>query len=745
MASKFRNTRSFLSRFPALSRLNFRSRREIPYVQQTTVIDCGAACLAMVLGYYGRQVGLRQCREQLGISRDGISAAGILRGARKYGLRGRGIKVEEIEALKLLHRGAILHWRFNHFVVFDKIKGKHAVIIDPSCGRRRITLKELDRNFTGAALLLEPGEDFRRDGMMYSKPIGMWRYLVRIVQSGLIPRILVTSILVQVLALALPVLIALITDRVVPHSDYGLLLVLAVGMVLIVVFHFLSSLIREHLLLHLRIKLDAELTHDFVEHMLALPYVFFQRRPVGDLLLRLNSNQVIRQILTSGTLSALLDGTMVTLYLLFIFALDVDMGLLVLVLAGVRVGLFLLTCKPNRRLMAESLQAQTDAQAYEVQLLSGIEVLRSSGTEERAIERWSNLFVDLLNVSLAQGRLNAWIQSVLDALSLASPLIILVFGAWRVLIGDLSLGSMLALNAVATGFLAPLSSLVSRTLDFQRIGSYLDRVEDVMEADKEQDAEHPGRAIRVDGHVTLEDVSFRYSQNCNYVVSNVSIDIKPGTFVALAGASGSGKTTLARLLLGLYRPTIGRILYDKVDLSNLSLGSIRRQIGYVPQDPYLFSESIRDNIALLDPTLPLRHVIEAARRAHIHKQIMEMPMGYETVLAEGGKSLSGGQRQRIALARALIHQPTILVFDEATSALDAVTENEILKELEALQCTRIVVAHRLSTIKSADIILVMDAGRIAERSTYTELLAHGGLFAELVAQQRDYHLNALLP
>jgi ABC-type bacteriocin/lantibiotic exporter with double-glycine peptidase domain len=737
MAAKPRTTRSLLSRFPALSRLGFQSIRRIPYVQQTTAIDCGAACLAMVLGYYGKRVSLRECRETLGASRDGANAFGILKGGRHFGLRGRGVKIEVVESLKLIAPGAILHWRFNHFVVFDKMIRQGALIVDPAHGRRWVTLKELNRDFTGVALLFEPGEDFQRRESVQAKPAGVWRYIARIVRSGLISRILVTSILVQVLALAVPVLIALITNHVVPHSDWNLLTVLALGMGLIIVFHFLSSLIRAQLLLHLRTKLDAELTHDFVEHLLALPYVFFQQRPVGDLMMRLNSNQAIREILTSGTLSTLLDGTMILLYLALVFAFDVDMGLLVLALAVIRVGLFLITYKLNRRLMAESLQAQADAQAYAVQFLSGIEVLKASGVEARAIDRWSNLFVDSLNVSLRQGRLDAWVQSTLDALAVASPLMILVFGAWRVLAGDLSLGAMLALNALATGFLTPLSNLVSKTLDLQKVGSYLDRTEDVMETEKEQDAETPGQALRVRGGVALENVSFRYSDNTPFVVHDVSMHIKPGALIALVGASGSGKSTLARMLLGLYRPTQGKIFYDGLDLANLNLGSVRRQIGVVPQEPYLFSGSLRSNIALLDSTLPLHRIVEAARRAHIHQQIMAMPMGYETMLTEGGKSLSGGQRQRVALARALVHRPAILVLDEATSALDAVTESAILKELEVLRCTRIIVAHRLSTVKNADTIFVMRQGRIVEQGGYTELIARGGVFAELIAEQRE--------
>jgi ABC-type bacteriocin/lantibiotic exporter with double-glycine peptidase domain len=417
------------------------------------------------------------------------------------------------------------------------------------------------------------------------------------------------------------------------------------------------------------------------------------------------------------------------------FMTSATMGALVLVLGVLNLLTFTATRRKQRDLNSQSLSSQAKSAGYQVEMLAGMETLKAVGSEQRAAEHWSGLFVDTLNVSLERGRLSANVDAFSSTLRLASPLIILGYGALLVLNGGMSLGTMLGMNAVAAGFLGPLSSLVGTASQLQLLGSYLERIDDVLKTPPEQDRKKVHLAGRLHGRITLERVSFRYGPMAPLVVQDVSVDIQPGQFVAVVGRSGSGKSTLARLLVGLYQPTQGRILYDGVDLAELEVRSVRRQLGIVPQNPYLFGSSLRSNIALTDPQLSLEAVVEAAKVAQIHDDIVAMPMGYESLLLDGGASLSGGQRQRVALARALVTRPAILLLDEATSALDAVTEVRVQHGLSTLRNTRIVIAHRLSTIMGADLILVMENGFLVEYGTHSYLMTRGGKYSELVSAQ----------
>ncbi len=707
-------------------------RRRIPVLQQLHMSDCGPACLAMVLRYYGRSVSLDEVRDRFGGGRDGASAFDILEVARTFGLGGRAVRIE-MDDLPLLPAGAILHWRMSHFLVLERARRRGADVVDPDGGPRFVTTAELGRSFTGVAVLLEPSASFEKSRSGDSRLAPYARRLLS--HSGLLGRTVLVSLLLQAFAVALPVVTGAIVDRVVPRADLSLLAVISTGIAMIALFAFLANYVRSHLFLALRTHLDLQMTTAFVEHMLRLPFSFFQLRHTGDLMMRLNSNASIRELLTSGVMSGVLDGILVSVYLVVILATHAGLGLLVVGLGLLRVGAYFATRRRYRELTGESLQALADSSNYQVQMIEGIESLKTSGAERRAMEIWSSLFVHVLNVSIRRGRLSAVVDSFLFTLEMVSPLVVLAYGAALVIEGRLTLGTMLAMSALAAGFLRPLGSLVATALELQQLGSTVERVDDVLRQPVEPTQGRPP-APPLRGAVSLSHLSFRYGERAPWAVREVDLEIPAGSQVAIVGPSGSGKSTIARLIAALYVPDEGRILFDGAELGDVDLVTLRRQLGFVPQHPFLFGSTIRANIAMADIEMPLESIAEAARIADLDRDIAELPLGFDTPLASSGTNLSGGQRQRIAIARAILRRPPILVLDEATSHLDTRSEQRVLGNLRALECTRIVIAHRLSTIVDSDCIVVMDRGRIVERGRHDDLVRAGGLYAELTRPGR---------
>ena len=707
-----------------------RLTRRIPLIEQTEIADCAAACLAMALAAFGADVPLRDVRARLGSGRGGTDAASILRAARAFGLRGRGVRIEP-DDLRHVRAGAILHWGLNHYVVLERATRRRVTVLDPAHGRRVIEAAEVDRAFTGVALVLEPDEAFRRGG----QPRALLRASLHRLHRHRRPlaHVLLYSALLQVCAVAFPLATGIVVDRVLPGNDASLLDIVAASAGLLLLLQFGVNLVRSLIVVRVQGLLDSELGIGFVDHLSRLPYDFFLRRAAGDLLARFQSNRELRETLTTRAITTLLDGSMVVAYLFALLWTNVVVGALALGIGLQHILLFVVTRRRIHEISNTSLSAQARAGSRLIDLLAGIETLKSMGAEMAAVDRWSHVFVDEVNASVQKGRLQAWTDALRHSLQLATPLAVLIVGAHLVLDGRLSLGTMLAMSALVMGVLAPLSQLVATAFDLQHLRSHVARIDDILQEPVEQQRHVVAEMPPISGAIRLERVSFRYSSTEAPVLMDVDLAIAPGQKVAIVGPSGAGKSTLAKLMIGLYRPTAGRVTFDDRDLDSLDPQALRRQIGVVCQGAHAFGGTIGSNIAIGRPEASVEAIVEAARLAQIHPDIVAMPMGYDTVLPDGGGSLSGGQRQRLALARALLRQPSVLLLDEATSELDTRSEALIMRALTAMRCTRIVVAHRLSTVMDADLIVVLDAGRIVERGRHPDLLARGGLYAELAS------------
>ncbi|WP_116451331.1 peptidase domain-containing ABC transporter [Blastococcus litoris] len=719
-----------------------RRGRRVPFVPQQGTADCGAACLAMVLGHAGVRVGAAEVAAVLDVGRDGLSAAALLDAGRALGFTARGFRIDPATLVELLSPARtapaplVVHWAGSHFVVVTGTTRRGVVVHDPARGRRVLPAEEFAAGATGVVLTFTAPSD--RPVTPIPAQQTAWRrpLAAQALRAGRLPLAgaVVASLLLQGIGAAVPLFSALLVDRVVPDGDTGLLAVLGWLLAAVTCAWTAVALLRARVLVALRRRIDASLTPDVVTRLFALPYSWFTRRGTADVVSRVNGLSSLRELVSGQVVAAVIDAPMAAVYLVAVLWADLRLGAALLVLAALQAAVVLVPRRRIRDLAERELATSAAAEGLLLEAVSGMETVKAGGSEPALVGAWRRHFDVALADSASSAALQTSVDAALGALRLVGPGVLMWVGVHATVTGDLSLGSALALSTLAVTALVPIGSLLGSAARLQAGAAHLRRLGDVLAAQPEQDDPELPEAPPLSGGLTVRGVGFRYDQRSPWVVRDVDVDVPAGSTVALVGPSGSGKSTLARVLLGLHEPTEGEVLFDGVRAREVALPGLRRQLGVVSQDCVLFTGTIADNIALGRPNASRADVEAAARLAALHDEVAAMPMGYDTVLREG-TGLSGGQRQRVALARALLGRPRVLLLDEATSALDTATEAVVAANIAGLRQTRIVIAHRLSTVRGADRILVLDGGRVVEQGTHPELLALGGRYAALVAHQ----------
>jgi ATP-binding cassette subfamily B protein len=715
-----------------------RWRSRVPVVLQASRAECGVACLAMILDYHGSPWPMQRLQQLCAVGRDGVSAAGIVRAATRVGLVAKGYAASAA-AVDRVALPAIAHWEGNHFVVLDRVSPRRVHLVDPRLGRRRLPRAEFDAGVGKVVLAVQPGEEFVA---VESRPEPFWRRYLRSLLGvpgtrRLLAQVLLATVVAQLLVVAMPLTTKIVVDDAASVRTSSLVALLGAGLVVATVAQLVTGLLRSALLIRLQGRLDTHALVGFAAHLLRLPLRYFEQRSTGDIVTRFTTIALLRDLMTGQTLGSLLDAVLVLGYLGVLLVIDPAIGLAVFAVVVAVILLLWSTTGLVRERMALDLSTQSEAQGYLVEVLEGIPTLKASAAEDRALNRLAELLFTWITVTLRRGYLAAVIDAVTTALRFLTPLLVLWLCVTRVLAGTLTPGTMLAVTWLAAAIVTPLASVATNAQRLQLAGAQLHRLADVLDNAPEPSIPEPTAPVRLRGRIELRDVAFRYDPYSPPVLHGVSARIEPGQRVAIVGSTGSGKTTLGMLLLGLYSPTSGEISFDGHAAADIVPRELRAQFGVVLQEPFVFSGTISDNIALHDQSLSQRDIADAARLACLHEDIAATPNAYATHLAQRGVGLSGGQRQRLAIARALARRPSVLLLDEATSHLDAVTESQVHANLAALRCTQIIIAHRLSTVRDADQILVLHEGRLVETGTNDQLLAHGGYYAALVRAQTD--------
>jgi ATP-binding cassette subfamily C protein len=732
----------------------------VPTVLQMEAVECGAASLGMILGYHGAIASLAELRQVCGISRDGSKASNLLNAARSYGLDAKGFKLD-IAGLQQLKPPFIVYWNFNHFLVVQGFHRQRVYLNDPATGPRTVSFAEFSEAFTGVVLTFAPGAEFQKGGQ---KPSVLRALKERLRGSvGSLLFCVAVGFLLVLPGLAMPAFSQVFVDEVLLKGRQDWLRPLVFVMLFTAVITGLLTRLQLQLLRRLRVKLAMSMSSRFLWHLLYLPVSFYDQRFAGEISSRIQLNDRLAGLLSGQLATTVISAVMVIFYGLVMWQYDSVLALIGV--AFVAINLFALQvvsrfrADTNLRLMQE----QGKVGGVAMSGLQSIETLKASGLESDFFTRWAGYYAKLLNARQDMDSLNQKLGVLPTLLSSLSTMLLLVVGGFRVMDGYLSIGMLVAFQSLIQQFMQPVSQLIRLGGDFQDLEGTLTRLDDVLQNPKdpllEQQLTHTSESpamshttsdrilspslplslspspSKLEGYLDIHNLTFGYSRTAPPLIENFCLSLKPGQRVALVGGSGSGKSTIAKLVCGLYQPWAGDIYFDGQPRQNIPRSVLANSLAMIEQDVLLFAGSVRDNLTLWDTTLSDQQLIQACRDAAVHDIILSMPGGYGAELSEGATNLSGGQRQRLEIARALVSNPSILVMDEATSALDTETERIIDYNLRLRGCTCLIVAHRLSTIRDCDEIIVLERGKVVQRGSHDQLKEQEGHYLQLIRSE----------
>ncbi|MEI6985818.1 MAG: NHLP family bacteriocin export ABC transporter peptidase/permease/ATPase subunit [Rhodospirillaceae bacterium] len=718
------------------------SRVRTPTVLQMEAVECGAAALAIILGYFGRYVSLEELRYQCGVSRDGTKASNIVMAAQHYGLKAKGLSID-VEALRQSPMPMIIFWNFNHFVVLEGFEKRKVYLNDPATGPRSISLDEFEEAFTGVTLVMHPGPDFKAGG---KRPGVLSSLMSRLrgAESAL-ALVVCTSLALVVPGLCVPTFQRVFADYFLIEQNFEYFSFFLVGVAAVAVVRMALQALQQGYLLKMQTRLAISSTSRFFYHVLRLPVSFFTQRYAGEVAGRVDLNDRVARLASSDLATTVLSTVTVVLYAIVMAQYSLLLTLIAILAALVNAFTLKSIMRDLRDASQRLLLDRGKMVAAGIQGLQMIDDLRLRGTDAVFFERLAGYQARVVNADQDMGRRRLIMSAIPTFLGSASLALILVVGGHQVMIGGMTVGMLLAYQSLMAVYYAPITSLMRLGGQMQDVQGFVGRLDDVLAQPLDAMASRTemigavpfaetkaSSTPSLKGAIEFRDVTFGYAPLAPPLLDKFSITVCPGERVALVGSSGSGKSTIGRLLTGLHQPWSGEIRLDGMLLQDVPIATLRRSMAFVDQEVVPFQGTVRENIALWDQTLTEEVIVQAAQDAAIHDEIARRPQVYDSPVLSGGRNFSGGELQRLEMARALAGNPSILVLDEATSALDAVVEEKIMGQLRRRGCTLFIIAHRLRPLRLCDRVVVLDRGRVTQDGRFSELAAADGPFRTML-------------